>query len=147
MNRDLMLLPLVAMVLLTMIVSLRMFVVRVREMRAQRVRPQEMATRAGSAPLLKNTAAADNLMNLFEMPVLLYVFVIVAYVTALADVAYLALACLYVLLRVAHSFIHVTYNRVMHRFQAYLASNLLLWVLWGRLAFQLFERAFAGASV
>ena len=37
-----------------------------------------------------------------------------------------ALAWLYVALRYAHSAIHCTYNRVMHRFAVFIASMLVL---------------------
>ena len=33
-------------------------------------------------------------------------------------------------LRVVHSLIHVTYNRVVHRFLVYVASTLLLFGMW-----------------
>jgi len=32
-------------------------------------------------------------------------------------------------LRAVHSFIHCSYNNVMHRFLAYLASSLALWIM------------------
>jgi hypothetical protein len=36
----------------------------------------------------------------------------------------------YVALRGLHSLIHVTYNRVVHRFLVYAASTLLLFGMW-----------------
>jgi hypothetical protein len=33
-----------------------------------------------------------------------------------------------------HSLVHCTYNRVIHRFTAYLASSLVLMLMWIRLA-------------
>ena len=43
---------------------------------------------------------------------------------------------MYVALRYVHSFIHLTYNRVMHRFTVYVLSTVILFVLWGVLAVQ-----------
>jgi hypothetical protein len=40
----------------------------------------------------------------------------------------------FVILRIAHSAIHCSYNRVMHRFTVYLISCLLLMFMWIRLA-------------
>jgi len=40
----------------------------------------------------------------------------------------------FVILRVVHSAIHCSYNRVMHRFFAYLISCLFLMFMWIRLA-------------
>jgi hypothetical protein len=74
--------------------------------------------------------ANRNLMNLLEMPVLFYVACLTAYVTQSVSAALLALAWLYVALRLAHSLVHLTYNNVFHRLSAYAASNLVLLVLW-----------------
>jgi len=41
--------------------------------------------------------------------------------------------------RVLHSLIHCTYNKIVHRFNAYLASSLVLWAMWIRIAIQLIK--------
>ena len=56
-----------------------------------------------------------NMMNLLELPVLFYVACLIYYVTDRVNGAALALAWTYVGLRIAHSAIHVTYNRVRDR--------------------------------
>lgn len=71
-----------------------------------------------------------NFANLFEMPVLFYAVCISAYVTHQMSHALVVLAWAYVILRVIHSLIHVTYNYVNHRFTVYFASCLLLLVMW-----------------
>ena len=43
----------------------------------------------------------------------------------------IALAWVYVGLRVVHSAIHLTYNNVMHRLIAFALSNAVLIALWG----------------
>jgi len=48
----------------------------------------------------------------------------------LVALATLALAWSYVGLRIAHSAIHLTCNRVPHRLIAYAASNVVLVMLW-----------------
>ena len=42
-----------------------------------------------------------------------------------------------VVLRVAHSWIQCTYNKVMHRFYVYCAGGTVLWVLWAVLGYGL----------
>lgn len=74
--------------------------------------------------------ANRNFMNLLEAPVLFYTFCISAYVTHTAAPWMLAFAWLYVVLRIVHTFIHLTYNKIMHRFSSYAASNLVLLLLW-----------------
>lgn len=143
MTQELIFLPVVALVVLTAAVWAVLYVTRIGELRAQRVRPQRLATRAEAATVLVRSAPSDNFMNLFELPVLFYVAALALYGTELVDAIYLALAWLYVLLRYVHSFIHVTYNRVMHRFYVYAASSIVLWALWARLAVQLLGRSLA----
>jgi len=125
---------------LTLVVWLRMYTTRIAQMKRERIHPQAVATSAQAAARLTDSRAADNFRNLFELPVLFYLALVVAAVAGLATDATLALAWLFVLLRVVHSAIHCTYNKVMHRFQAYLAGGVVLWVLWAWLAYLLFLR-------
>lgn len=78
--------------------------------------------------------ANRNFMNLLEAPVLFYTFCIVVYVTHQAGIWAVALAWLYVALRIVHTFIHLTYNKILHRFSSYALSNLVLLVMWLKFA-------------
>jgi len=71
-----------------------------------------------------------NYMNLLELPLLFYVVCLIAFVTGSASGAVIALAWVYVALRVLHSLIHITYNDVLHRFVAFASSNVILLVIW-----------------
>ncbi len=133
-------LPAFAMVALTLVVWLRMYTTRIAQMKRERIHPQAVATSAQAAARLTDSRAADNFRNLFELPVLFYLALVIAAIAGLATDATLALAWLFVALRVVHSAIHCTYNKVMHRFQAYLAGGVVLWVLWAWLAYLLFLR-------
>ncbi|MCI4566488.1 MAPEG family protein [Lysobacter sp. CFH 32150] len=130
-------LPALAMVVLTFAVWWRMYFIRIGEMRRERIHPQSVATSTQMAARLVDTRAADNFRNLFELPVLFYLALVVAALTAQVNAITLALAWLFVVLRVAHSWIQCGYNTVMHRFAAYVAGGLVLWTLWGVLAFGL----------
>ncbi|TCZ88964.1 MAPEG family protein [Lysobacter sp. N42] len=127
-------LPALAMVVLTFAVWWRMYFARVGQMRRERIHPQKVATSAQATALLTDSRAADNFRNLFELPVLFYLALVVADRMDMVDGISVALAWAFVLLRVVHSAIHVTYNRVMHRFAAYVAGGMVLWLLWGYLA-------------
>jgi hypothetical protein len=74
-----------------------------------------------------------NYMNLLEVPVLFYVVSIAAYVTHQFDQSTIVFAWAYVILRVLHSLVHLTYNKVFHRLSLFAASNVVLVVLWVRL--------------
>jgi hypothetical protein len=127
-------LPALAMVVLTLVVWWRMYFMRIGQMKRERIHPQKVATSAQAGALLTDSRAADNFRNLFELPVLFYVALVVADRLGMVDGISLSLAWAFVLLRGAHSLIHVTYNRVMHRFGAYVAGGVVLWLLWGYLA-------------
>lgn len=124
-------LPVLAMAALTFVVWWRMYFIRIGEMRRERIHPQSIASSAQAAARLQDTRAADNFRNLFELPVLFYAALAVAALSGQGGALVVALAWLFVALRVVHSAIHCTYNRVMHRFVAYLLGGLVLWALWG----------------
>jgi hypothetical protein len=131
------LLPALAMVALTILVWFRMYTSRVAEMRRERIHPQAVATSAQMAARITDSRASDNFRNLFELPVLFYVALLVLASIGQVTPATLLLAWLFVALRILHSAIHCSYNRVVHRFYAYLAGGLVLWVLWGVIAVDL----------
>lgn len=144
MNQNLILLPAVALVLLTAIVWGGMYFTRIREIRVKRIPVQSLAHREEVARLLKAVAGpSENLINLFEIPNLFYAAVIILYVTGLSNGLYLALAWAFVLSRYVHSFIHITYNRVVHRFTVYFIGTLLLWLIWAMLGAELVMKATA----
>jgi hypothetical protein len=130
-------LPALAMAGLTFVVWLRMYFARVGEMKRERIHPQAIATSPQMAARLQDTRAADNFRNLFELPVLFYLALTTAALTSQITTLVLILAWTFVALRIVHSAIHCSYNKVMHRFQAYLAGAIVLWVLWGVLGYGL----------
>ena len=134
MDAKLIFMPAVAMVALTFVVWWRMYVVRIGQMKRERIHPQAVATSAQSSARLTDSCAADNFRNLFELPVLFYVALVVAAITGQVNATTIALAWAFVLLRIVHSAIHCTYNEVMHRFYAYVAGGMALWLLWGAIA-------------
>ncbi len=123
-------LPALAMVALTSIVLAVMFSRRVAQMKRDRIHPQKVATSQQAAALYTDVAPADNFRNLFEMPVLFYLALVVAALTAQVSSLVLGLAWAYVAARVVHSVIHCSYNKVMHRFRAYALSVFVLLALW-----------------
>ena len=127
-------LPALAMVALTFVVWWRMYFMRIGQMKRERIHPQSVAMSAEMAARVKDTRAADNFRNLFELPVLFYMALVVAALTGQVNIATVGLAWLFVALRILHSAIQCTYNTVMHRFSVYLAGGLALWALWGVLA-------------
>jgi len=130
-------LPALAMVALTFLVWCRLYVVRIAQIHRGRIDPQAVATSAQAAARLTDTRASDNFRNLFELPVLFYVAVGVIAISGMGGAAALALAWLFVVLRVVHSVIHCSYNRVMHRLFVHASSTLVLWALWAVIGMEL----------
>ena len=128
--RDL-LLPAFAIAGLTFVVMGRMGVERLGQLARERIHPQAVATSAQMAARIKDSRAADNFRNLFELPVLFYLAIFIGVQQALASPLTVGLAWAFVALRVVHSAIHCSYNKVRHRFLAYITGGLVLVLLWG----------------
>ena len=76
--------------------------------------------------------AANNLKNLFELPVLFYALCLYLYVAGHVDQIYVLAAWLFFMFRVLHSIVHCTRNIVMLRFYLYSAASLALWFMLAR---------------
>lgn len=134
--------PVVAQVALTAAVWVRMYFERMSEMRRRGIHPQRVATSRSAVEALQDVAAADNFRNLFEIPVLFYTVCCALAITAAVTPAQLGLAWTFVVLRAAHSAIHLTYNRVVHRFVVYVAGALCVFAMWLLFAATLWERSY-----
>lgn len=128
------LIPLLAQVALTFIMMLVMYRKRVNEMKTKRIHPQRTKTRSVALGVLTDSeSAANNYSNLFESPVLFYTAILLTLMLMVQDSILVSLAWLYVASRYLHSFIHATYNRVMHRFSVFVFSSFILLAFWVRL--------------
>ena len=129
--------PFLAMMVLTLVVWIVMYVRRIRYVMQHRIHPQTMTTPERLAELIPEeiALAANNLKNLFELPVLFYAMCLYLYVTGSTDTAYLVLAWAFVVLRAAHSIVHITVNIVMLRFYLYLAASVAFWIMLIRAVF------------
>lgn len=131
--------PVVALMLLTLIVWLVMYARRIAFMRANRIGPQRLATPERVAEIIDESAQhpANNLKNLFELPVVFYALCILLFAAGMADAIDVAAAWAFVALRLIHSAIHCTINHVMSRFLAYVAGAAVLWMMVLRTAVRL----------
>ena len=128
------LIPLLAQVALTFIVMVTMYHQRLSEMKKRKIAPQTAKSRSGMIGVLSDSeTSADNYANLFESPVLFYIAILLALILMLQDNILVVLSWCYVASRYVHSFIHITYNRVMHRFTVFIFSCFVLLAIWMRL--------------
>ncbi|MGE0776400.1 MAG: MAPEG family protein [Sphingomonadaceae bacterium] len=125
------LLPTFALVALIFIVWLTLFVQRMGHIRRNPPRSEDFATGAGAMRYFEPVEmAANNLRNLFEMPVLYFALVPLLMITHHANHLQALLAWVFVVLRALHSFIHIGPKKVQPRFMVYLASCIVLSAMW-----------------
>jgi hypothetical protein len=133
--------PFFAMILLTLIVWVYMYVRRIRFITSRQLTPKELEPIVFaqlSPPSVSNPS--DNLKNLFEMPIIFYALVLYLFLTKQVDMVYVTAAWGFVLFRTMHSAVHCTFNRVMLRFYLYLCSSIAVWLMAGRAALMHFSQ-------
>ncbi len=121
--------PLFLQVALTFVLMFWMGGVRVGSVRRRETRIRDIALRQSNWPA-RVTQVGNAFDNQFQLPVLFYVLVILALSLRKADVLFVIMSWIFVLLRVAHVAIHTTSNNVSRRFAAYLAGALVLAAMW-----------------
>ena len=126
--------PMLAMFIWTFAVSLWSLGVRVAAIRGGVLDNAYFELFRGREPPEAVVKAGNNLRNLAEFPPLFYVAATLVWLAGATDPAFVALAWAYVALRVAHSLVHLSFNKVPPRFSCYFLSNLVLLAIWLRLA-------------
>lgn len=113
--------PMLGVMALTAVVWVYLYAVRIPAMRKARKPAQTYTVPNTVTEHLPEEAnyPANNFKNLFELPVLFYVLCLYLYVTNSVDALYVYAAWAFFAFRVAHSVVHCTYNRVIHRFALY----------------------------
>ena len=126
--------PFFAMMLLTLLVWVYMYIRRIRFITENNIDPKDLAVPGALAQLSPAAVSnpSDNLKNLFEIPVLFYALALYLFVTGQVDVTYVSAAWLFVAFRALHSAVHCTFNLVMLRFYLYLIATLAIWFMLAR---------------
>lgn len=122
--------PMIAMAALTFVVWLALVVKRLRHMKANPPSARDFASGDNSRRYFEPVELpANNLANLFEMPVLFFVVLIALLLTELANDIQVLLAWAFVALRAVHSWFHLR-GQVKPRFFSYLLSMAVLLAMW-----------------
>ena len=126
--------PVFAMLSLTFVVWMYLYVRRIHFITNDSLTPEQLAVPGALAELSPPEVSnpSDNFKNLFEIPVLLYVLALYLFVTSQVDTTYLIAAWVFVGFRVLHSAVHCTINIVMLRFYLYLISTVAVWFIAAR---------------
>jgi hypothetical protein len=125
--------PVVALLAWTMVMWVWMYATRIPAMNKAGIDAKNLVGGEGSSlrGLLPDTVSwkADNYNHLHEAPTLFYAVAIVLAIIAQGDGLNTQLAWAYVGLRVAHSIVQATFNRVVIRFALFALSSLVLMAL------------------
>jgi hypothetical protein len=123
------LLPLFVEVILTFILMLQMGALRRADYSSGAVKADDIALREPRWPI-RTTQAANAFSNQFELPVLLYVLTILAWVTRHAGIVFVVLAWIFVICRLLQAYIHVTSNVVRYRGLFFIVGAVVLMIMW-----------------
>ena len=120
--------PMIAHVALVFCLYFTLSFRRVGAVRDGRVRPEQFRENRDEPPeslIVKNAIA-----NQFELPVLFYAVSILLYLVDADNPVTVAGGWLFVALRYAHAYVHVTSNRLRYRRPLFIAGFAVLALLW-----------------
>lgn len=132
-----MLYPMFAMFLWTFVVMVRNVQVRVGSVLKGELTNEYFELFRGGKPSDVVIKTGNHFRNLMELPPLFYVVCLAIMLIHRQDGVFLMLAWSYAALRVAHSLVHLTFNKVPPRFLFFALSNLVLLTMWIRLSLSL----------
>ena len=120
--------PVLALILWTFVMWVVMYKRRIPAMNALSKDPQKFIDDPELwAKMPANaTNAADNYNHLHEQPVIFYALMFYISLSQQADNIYMYFAWGYVGIRVVHSLVQITTNKVMHRFSLFALGSILL---------------------
>jgi hypothetical protein len=123
--------PFFAMICLTFLVWVYMYIRRIRFITQRKLGQSELAVPGALAQLSPPDVSnpSDNLKNLFEMPIVFYALVLYLFITQKVDLTYVNAAWVFVAFRILHSIVHCTFNIVLLRFGFYVFSAFTLWLI------------------
>ena len=125
MNRDLIFVPALAQILLTLAVYLYLGIVKAKALKLGQVDLERRALHEDAWPDYVRQVS-NNIRNQFETPVLFYVLVFILWGLQAVNAICLAMASGYFLARLAHAYVHLGSNFVPLRRKIFTISCLLL---------------------
>ena len=129
MTIQMVLLPVFVQVALTFGLLLWMAYTRRSSLSRGELKVRDIALRQPAWPP-RATQASNSFDSQFQIPILFYVLVILAWITKQADLLFVVMAWIFVILRLAHAYIHTTSNHVPTRFRAFAAGAAILLLMW-----------------
>ncbi len=130
MSQESIIFPLIAMVALTVAISVYLLKSRYRAVLEDGLDPRYFKQNSGADLPDYLVRVTQHYENLFEMPMLFYVVCILLFITQNVDIASVVLAWGYFFSRIVHAYIHIGKNRLLQRRNSFFVSSLFLLALW-----------------
>lgn len=122
--------PMAVLMALTFLMLSLLLALRVKAVRLRKVSPRYFKLNKGGELPDNVIAVSQNYSNLLELPVLFYTVCVVAIVLNQSAEYFVIHAWVYVALRYIHSYIHITYNHILHRLAIFGMSCFVLISMW-----------------
>jgi hypothetical protein len=129
MTIQMVLLPVFVQVALTFALRFWMASVRTASIRRGETKMRDIALRQPAWPA-RVTQISNCYESQFQIPLLFYVLVILAWITRQADLIFVVMAWIFVLARIGHAYVHTTSNHVPTRFNVFAVGVIVLLIMW-----------------
>jgi hypothetical protein len=136
MTVQMVLLPIFVQVALTFAMLFWMASARTRAVKSGETKIRDIALGQSAWPT-RPQQISNNYASQFQVPLLFYVVVILALFTRTADLIFVVLSWLFVLARIAHTYVHTTSNHVPTRFNVFAVGVFVLLAMWIWFAFKI----------
>jgi hypothetical protein len=136
MTVQMILLPVFVQVALTFAMLFWMASARTRSVKSGETKIRDIALGQSAWPT-RAQQISNNYASQFQVPVLFYLVVILALFTRTADLIFVVLTWLFVLARIAHTYVHTTSNHVPTRFNVFAVGVFVLIAMWVYFAFKI----------
>jgi hypothetical protein len=121
--------PLFVLVALTFFLLFYMGAVRFGALRRREVRIGDIALGQSNWPAYA-AQGGNAYNNQFQLPVLFYVLVILAYIFKKADLLFVIMSWVFVVSRILHAYVHATSNNMRMRFTIFVVGAVVLMIMW-----------------
>ena len=129
MTIQMVLLPVFVQVALTFALLIWMASARTASVRRGETKLRDIALGQSAWPA-KPTQISNCYDSQFQIPLLFYVLVVLAWMTKQADLIFVVMAWIFVLSRLAHAYIHTGSNHVPTRFRVFALGVIVLLLMW-----------------
>ena len=121
--------PLFVLVLMTFVLGILLAALRGPVLTRGEVRPEQVSLREPNWPP-RALQVGYSFQNQFELPMLFYVLTILVMFTKHADILFVMMAWIFVVMRLAHAFVHCTSNNLRARGAFFGIGALVLAIMW-----------------